>query len=657
MTLFVAGLVLWLAAAGAAFAVRHQGARNRLVTGFALSGSVLAAVPALRVLAGGDSVRVRWAAALPGGDWVIGIDPLSALFVLIVLLVGGACAAYGVAYMRHAGKPDHASSSHAAVAVLVIALAVVVTARSVVLFLGAWEVMAIASFVLIMTEHERPEVRRAGMIYLVVTHTATLALFVMFALWARGAADWTFASLAAAGPPTGAGGVALLACALFAFGVKAGLVPAHFWLPPAHAAAPSHVSAIMSGLVIKTGIYGLIRVVVLAGAPPAWWGWVLLAVGVASAVLGVLWALAQHDIKRLLAYHSVENIGIISMGLGLGALGTAYGHPGLSVVGYGAALLHTVNHALFKSLLFLSAGAVQRAAGTRNIEELGGLARRMPGTWGAFVIGAAAIVGLPPLNGFVSEWLLFLGLFGTARVGDATRMAVLGAPILAVVGALALACFAKVAGIGFLGRPRTEGADRAREVGAGFLAPAWTLAAACVAIGILAGAVVPPVLGVAAGLGGATAGLSDPVVTGALASARAVTAFAALLVLLIGVVGFLRWLLLRRVAVRSGPTWACAYPAPTSRMQYTASSFAAPLVRLFGGLAGVREHRGATLFHSGIRDLVLDDVALPAWRVVQRLALRLRPIQQGRLHVYLLYVVAALVALLAYLVMTPQAGR
>lgn len=654
VTVFFAGLAMHILAGVAALVVRASLLRNRLVIVLLIAGSAVAAVPAFGVLTGGAPLLARWPSALPGGDWVIGMDPLSAVFVLVMVLVGGACAVFGVGYMRGSNGSDRSPASHAAVAVLLVSLSVVVSAQSVVLFLVAWELMAIASFLLIMTDHTHADVRRAGIIYLVVTHTATLALFVMFALWTRASSDWTFASLAAAGTGTAWGQAALLGCALFAFGIKAGLVPAHFWLPPAHAAAPSHVSAIMSGLVIKTGIYGLMRVVLLAGPPPTWWGWTLLIAGAASALLGVLWALAQHDIKRLLAYHSVENIGIICMGLGLGALGTSYARPPIAVIGYGAALLHTVNHALFKSLLFLAAGAVQRATGTRHLEELGGLARRMPATWGAFAIGAVAIVGLPPLNGFVSEWLLFLGLLGAAPATNAVRLSVLGAPLLAVVGGLALACFTKVAGVAFLGTARSGGAAAAREVGIGLMAPTWTLAFACAAIGLFAGSAVAPILHVAGLFVGP--GATVAVVGSAIDGARAVTAFAAVLIGVVALVAVLRARFLRRVVVRQGPTWACAFPAQTPRMQYTASSFANPIIRIFGGLAGVREHRGATVYHSSARDLVLDDLTLPAWRGIQRLALRLRPMQQGRLHVYLLYVIAALVALLAWLVLNMPAA-
>src|SRR6266511_1794047 len=291
----------------------------------------------------------------------------------------------------------------------------------------------------------------------------TLLLFALFAIWAGGRSDLSFDVLAAH-PPFSAGvGGMILAVALIAFGLKAGAVPFHFWLPEAHAAAPAHVSALMSGVVIKMGIYGLLRTVVLFGPPPPWWGWVVLVLGACSGVLGVVWALAQHDIKRLLAFHSVENIGIILLGIGAGALGMAYGHPLIAVLGFAGAALHTLNHALFKSLLFLGAGSVIHATGARDIDRFGGLARRMPTTAAAFLVGSAAIVGLPPLNGFVSEWVVFHALLRGASAGDAMRLAGLAVVVLAFIGALALACFVKVVGVLYLGTPRDLVATTARE--------------------------------------------------------------------------------------------------------------------------------------------------------------------------------------------------
>jgi formate hydrogenlyase subunit 3/multisubunit Na+/H+ antiporter MnhD subunit len=651
--LFFAGLGMLVAAAVAAIVVRGDALRDRVFATLVVAGAGLVSVPAFRVLGGAANLVTRSSSGLPGGDWVIGIDPLSAVFLLVVMVVGAANAVYGAAYMRADGDTRVSRQANATYAVLVVVLALVVTAQSVVLFLCAWEMMAISSFLLVMTNHQETQVRRAGFIYIVATHTGTLLLFVMFAIWSNGAADWTFASLAANRSTLMWGGGPLFLMALVGFGMKAGFVPLHFWLPPAHASSPSHVSAVMSGILIKMGVYGMLRVVMLAGPPPVWWAWTVLSLGALSAVLGVLWALAQHDIKRLLAYHSVENIGIIMIGMGLGALGTVYGHPMLAILGYGAAVLHTVNHALFKALLFMSAGAVYRMTGTRNIEELGGLARRMPVTFAAFLIGSVAIIGVPPLNGFVSEWLVYQGLFRAAYASDALRIALLAAPVLALVGGLALACFAKATGVMFLGNPRSDKPLAAREVGAAMLVPQLALAAICAVIGLLPSIIVRPFLFIGATIAGEPDRQAIAAWADVSPAAQNVALFAVGLLSVAALIWVGRRFVLGRRSVSTDSTWGCGYGATTSRMQYTASSFAAPLLAVFGPLTGVQEHRGATVFHSSPRDLVLDRVVTPLWARVQRSALRLRPIQDGRLHFYLLYVVASVVICLAYLVIAP----
>jgi len=649
MTAFVAGVAL-IVTGGAIALSRRAGPALAVL----LAGCLLAAVDPVRVLAGADAMTLTIPASMPGGDWLLGIDALSAVFLLAILGVGGAAAVFGA---RH---HDGGRFGQLAFAILLAAIALVVAARGVIVFLVAWEIMAIASYVLIVTHHEEAEVRRAGLIYLVATHTATLALFAMFATWGGGgagpAADWSFPALAAASRDLGPRATAaILLLALFGFGFKAGCVPLHFWLPPAHAAAPSHVSALMSGIVIKTGIYGLLRVLLMLGGAPAWWGWLVLGIGAASAVLGVLWALAQHDVKRLLAYHSVENIGIILMGIGVGTLGVAHGSPVIAMLGFAGGLLHTVNHALFKSLLFLGAGAVYHATGTRNLEELGGLAKRMPLTWLGFVVGAAAIIGVPPFNGFVSEWLVFQAMFAAGQSKDLLRLAILGLPLLALTGGLALACFAKVAGVVFLGTARTSRAASAVEVERSVVVATLALAATCAVLGIV------PMLGISLVRAPAAALAAAPLpgfpvvlpaIPDRVASGAWAISLAALVTLgLAAALWLLRARLMRGQTIRREATWGCGFDDVTPRMQYTASSFAAPLLQVFGGLSGVHEHRAPSSLRTHPIDLVLDGVALPLWELVHRAAVRLRAIQQGRgrLHVYLLFVMAALLAMLAYL--------
>ena len=650
MTLLIAGISLILLAGltVAAFS-RHPSFGEAAFRVLVVLGCALGAIPAAAVLAGASVPDLRIAGAVPGGEWVFGIDALSAIFLIAIFVVGAACALYGVAYAGHERSRRPVSGAHALVALLVAALALVVTARAVVPFLIAWEVMAVAGYLTIIFEPERAEVRRGGLLYLVATHTGTLALFALFAVWGNGAIDLTFASLAAHPPSSAAAIAVVLWLALAGFGVKAGIVPLHFWLPEAHAAAPSHISAIMSGLVIKMGIYGLMRVIVLLVSPPIWFGWVLLALGVVSGILGVIWALAQHDLKRLLAFHSVENIGIILLGMGAGVLGVAYGHPVMAGLGFAGAAFHTLNHALFKSLLFLGAGSVAHATGTRDIERLGGLAKRMPRTAVTFLIGSVAIVGLPPLNGFLSEWLVYRSLFQGGVVTGGARFAVVAAVALALIGGLALACFVKVVAVVFLGSPRDPAAAKARESVPGITRPLVWLAGACIIIGLLPALALPPVLRAGSLLAG---GLSPDAIRVAAAANGAVTVF--VLVLATGIAiacAALRALSGRRRALASVNTWACGYAVPpTARMQYTASSFAAPVLTLFRPIAGVSVQRTSRTFVTHVVDPVLVGLILPGWRGVRHAADRIRRVHRGRISLQLAYVAAAVIVLLVYLV-------
>ena len=648
MTLLAISLLLIVMAGVAAAGLgRRPAAAETLFRLLFGAGCVIGAVPALAVLGGGTVPDLRLAAAAPFGAWVFGLDALSAVFVLAILIVGAACAFYGLAYLDHDRGQRATGAAHLLLALLVAALALAVVARAAVPFLIAWEVMAVMAYLLVVYDHARPEVRRAGLIYVVATHVGTLLLFILFAIWGGAAGDFSFTALAAHAPFSAGRGGMILVLALVAFGLKAGAVPFHFWLPEAHAAAPAHVSALMSGVVIKMGIYGLLRTLLMFGAPPAWWGWVVLALGACSGVLGVVWALAQHDIKRLLAFHSVENIGIILLGIGVGALGLAYGHAVIAAVGFAGAALHTLNHALFKSLLFLGAGSVIHATGTRDIDRLGGLARRMPTTAAAFLVGAAAIVGLPPLNGFVSEWVIYQALLRGGSTRDTMQLAALSAVALALMGALALACFAKVVGVIYLGTPRDSGATAAHEPARGMMLPPVGLAALCVAIGLVPVAVVPPALRV----GTLVAGSS---MDGVQVPAAGATVFAVLLAAALLASWLWRRTFSRRRAPLDAATWGCGFATPTSRMAYTASSFAAPLLATFGPVAGTRTDRTARAFATHAFDPVLDRVMLPVWHGVRAVATRLRPIQRGTLSLYLLYVGAAVITVLLYLF---SAGR
>jgi hydrogenase-4 component B len=591
---------------------------------------------------------LRFAPMLPGGAWVIGLDPLSAWFLLPILAVGTAAAIYGTQYLAADRHERPTAAAHGLLAVLLVALAGVVTSQAVVPFLISWEVMAVSAFLLVIFESEKAEVRRAGLIYIVLTHTSMLALLAMFAGWSHGAADLTFESLSRTPLATGSGGLVLV-LALVGFGMKAGVVPLHVWLPGAHAAAPSHVSALLSGVMLKTGIYGLLRVMNLLGVVPAWWGWTLLGLGLVSGVLGVLWALAQHDLKRLLAYHSVENVGIILLGMGVGALGVAYRQPVVAVLGFTGAVLHSLNHALFKSLLFLGAGAVVRATGTRTIDALGGVGRRMPWTAAAFLLGSVAIVGLPPLNGFVSEWIVLQALFRGGMASGPTQSMVFAAAGLGLIAALAVACFTRVTGAVFLGNPRTPENVEWKEAGPGMLAPMLALGGACVLLGI-----APLIALVPASRVVAQVLESSPVAPAAGVpevppAALALGALAAALAGVAAGVAAVRAALARRRAPALAATWGCAYPRPSARMQYTASSFGAPLLAAFGSLVKPPVVGTPDAFATNSEDRVLSRVVGPVWARVRTAAAALRPLQQGRVTTYLQYIVFTLLVLLCVL--------
>jgi hydrogenase-4 component B len=600
---------------------------------------------------GGEPGLLQAAWPVPGGRFALQVDPLSALFVVQISLIAPLGSLYGLGYWAQREHPENGARLRACYGIVVAGMLLLVAARNAVLFLVGWEAMALAAFLAITTEDGKRAVREAGYLYLVATRFGTLCLFAMFGLLFATSGTFEFDGWSRAmGSPLAD---AVFVLALLGFGLKAGVMPLHVWLPGAHANAPSHVSALLSGVLIKMGIYGIARITSLCALPPPWWGHVLVGLGIVSAVLGVAFALGQHDLKRLLAYHSVENIGIICIGLGVALLGRSLGRSDLVALGLAGALLHTWNHGLFKALLFLSAGAVLHATGTRDLDRLGGLSRQMPRTALAFLVGAVAICGLPPLNGLVSELLVYLGLFRlVAEAGGRAWLAgALAAPALALVGALAVACFVKAFGTVFLGAPRSGATAGAREVGAAMLAPMGVLAACCFAIGLGAPLVVPL-------LGPAVRSWSGEPLAPSLAELAPLTSVAVASASILAACALLgAWLALRtRGAAGAVGTWDCGYAAPGPRMQYSSSSFAETLVRLFSWAlrpeATELRLREAfprpAAFRSHVPDTVLDRVLLPGFRAADRILGWLRLLQRGSVHLYLVYVVATVVALLLW---------
>jgi hydrogenase-4 component B len=586
-----------------------------------------------------------------GADFRMGLDALSALFLLPIFIISALGSVYGLSYWKQADHPENGRKLRFFYGLLTGSMTLVVVARSGILFLFGWEVMALAAFFLVATEDHDEETCAAGLLFLTASHFATLCLFGVFALLA--CVSGSFALIPLAQVPPGLG-TAIFLLAVLGFGTKAGVMPLHIWLPSAHAMAPSHVSALLSGVLIKVGIYGLVRVCALLPLPPVWWGALLLALGVISGILGVAFAIGQHDLKRLLAYHSIENIGIIVVGLGLAMLGRSLGRDDWVVLGTAGALLHVWNHALFKSLLFLSAGSVIHAGHTREIDDLGGLARAMPYTALAFLVGAVAICGLPPLNGFVSELFIYLGLFRTLRIGPGPSWpgAAFAAPALALIGGLATACFVKVYGAVFLGTGRSAHAQHVQEAGPLMLGPMAVLAVGCFFIGLGAPLVAPLLQ---QGVHAWMPLPASPELT-ALAPLGWISMMGvALLAALAAGAALLAWRL-RHQVVGSGETWGCGYAAPVPTMQYTSSSFAQMLVGLFGWALRPRDQPPqikelfptSAAFHSEVPDPVLEEVVLPASRQMARLSAWLRILQRGSIQAYLLYIFLTLVLLLLW---------
>ena len=655
MSLAAWGIGLILGGGAAAFLFHRQPrVADALFRALVVAGCALAAAGAVSVLLGGPLPAYAWEPSLPGGPWIVALDALSAWFLVLIAAVGAAAAAYGVTYLAAERAHRPVRWAHLGFAVLLASMMVVVVAQAAVLFLLAWEVMAVSAYLLIVHEGERAEVARAGLVYLVLTHVGTLALFGMFLAWRAPGADLTFRSLAAASAGLPASGALILLPALLGFGIKAGVVPVHFWLPGAHAAAPSHVSAVLSAVMLKMGIYGLLRVMSLLGGAPAWWGWTLLGLGLLSGVLGVLWALAQRDLKRALAYSSVENVGIILLGMGVGTLGVTYHEPVIAVLGFTGALLHTLNHALFKSLLFLGAGAVVRATGTRQLDQLGGLGRRMPLTALAFLVGAMAIAGLPPLNGFVSEWVVLQATLRSGMTRGPTQLAVFAAAGVGLIAALAAACFSRLFGVAFLGQPRAGRAAEAAEHGPGLLVPMLALGGACGVLGLAPAIALGPAVRVVSGMLPANWPAAAPDV-GLGPPALGVAGLAAALAGAVGLLAVMRAGLGRRRPPGPAATWGCAYARPSPRMQYTASSFGAPILSAFGSVAEPPVRRTPTSFRTDPEDRIERRVR-PAWERLKAAATALRPLQQGRVTTYLQYIVWTLLLLLLALFASGRHG-
>jgi formate hydrogenlyase subunit 3/multisubunit Na+/H+ antiporter MnhD subunit len=597
---------------------------------------------------------------LPDLPFHLRLDALSAFFVALLGFAVSGISLFSAGYFRH-GEGTAPGLLCLQYHVFLASMVLVLLADDGYLFMVSWETMALSSYFLVISSHRIPEIRSAGFLYLLLAHLGALAILLAFGVMHGAGGDYTFEAMRRSDPPVFWASVTFL-LALFGFGAKAGLLPLHAWLPEAHPAAPSPVSALMSGVMLKTAIYGLLRVVFdLLGAQVSWWGVLALVLGLATALFGVMFAAVQTDMKRLLAYSSIENIGIVVAGIGLTLIFRFYGNPHLAALALLATLYHCLNHACFKSLLFLATGSVLHATHERSLGKLGGLIHNMPWVAGLSLIGTLAIAGLPPLNGFVSEWLLLQAfLFSPGLPNPYLNMLVpLGSAALVLAAALSGYVMVKFYGVIFLGQPREPALAEARDAGAWERAGLAWLAAACIVLGLVPMAVIAlidrvtlPLVGFAVGASPERAGWL------LLAPVGAERASYGPLLFLLGIAGavLFTFVAVRRVyhgRVRRAPPWDCGYPAQTPRMQDTAEGFGQPIKQIFEPFFRIRRHMPTPFDAQPYYSATTEDrfwywIYLPVARLNQRVGSLVGRLQHGKIYLYLLYSFVTLVALLLF---------
>ncbi len=579
------------------------------------------------------------------------LDSLSAFFLIPIFFICPLTAVYSFHYMNKPGQSGRTAVNNFFFTLLIISMALVVTACNIITFVLVWEIMSLSSFFLVMYEYQREKTRKAGYLYFIFAQAGAMFIFAAFAVAYSHTGSFSFDQFAVI--PSEAK-VIVFFLALVGFGSKAGIFPVHIWLPHAHPAAPSHISAVMSGVMIKMGIYGIIRLYSLLAVTDLIYGQTILIFGVVSGVLGVVYALGKRDIKRLLAYSSVENIGIILIGAGIGMIGLCAGNRLMAGLGFAGSLLHVLNHSIFKSLLFLGAGALLQKTKIRDMDQMGGLIKTMPITGKTFLAGAVSISGLPPFNGFISEFLIYLAAFqGLQLQGSTFLLMMLAIIALALIGGLAATLFTKVIGIVFLGEPRSENAAAATECGLTMTLPMMILASSCFVIGILPEPFIHLVFLGLRDMHGFVA-VSPEIVSG---FARNL-AFASRLFL--GLLVFS--MVVRRVCylgkeVGRGPTWGCGFTRPTVRMQYTGTSYAMSVVDFFRPFVRVNT------VYSGIKKIFpqkttyetrVDDIAEITMHrgMIGPLLLvlgKMRWIQHGNIQLYIGYIIFTIVVLLFFI--------
>ncbi|MCX5678603.1 MAG: proton-conducting transporter membrane subunit [Candidatus Omnitrophica bacterium] len=597
-------------------------------------------------------------------------DPLSLFFLVVISIVSLPSAVYSIGYLRGECAALKAVLAWSLLFFFVISMALVVTAGNLLVFLVAWEIMSLVSYLLVVFDTKNKESVRAGTIYIVMTHIGTAFLVAAFLIMYKHANSFDLAAIknACTTMPLQERNIVFLLL-LIGFGTKAGIVPLHIWLPYAHPQAPSHISSIMSGVMIKTAIYGIIRFVIfILGVNSSWWGVLILILAVISCLVGVIYALMEHDIKRLLAYHSVENIGIILLGVGMAMFFLSMNMPYLAVFSMAAGLYHLINHAIFKGLLFLCAGSVYKATGTRDIEKLGGLIKNMPQTAACFLIGAMAISALPPLNGFVSEWLTFQAFFMgiLTAVGGAKLFLGICAAMLALTSGLAAACFVKAFGITFLARPRSHYAQNAKEASFSMRAGMFFLAILTAVFGLGASFIIKLLAKVA----GAATGINTLGMNFALNNFGTLdvhhgkgiylsTPLLAFVLIVLGITAFVIYRFFGRGKAVIYKTWDCGYYTLDSRNEYTATAFSKPFRVVFSFFlqpyrktVKIRDsfyHIKSFTYETHTTKVFKKYVYIPVLTLIFRSARFMRKIQPGSIHLYLSYIFVTVLLLLFFM--------
>ncbi|MFH0861348.1 MAG: proton-conducting transporter membrane subunit [Candidatus Altiarchaeota archaeon] len=635
--LFYGSIILFFLGSILSLAVFRGGkAARRLSLLCLILASILLFAVSLEIAYTGKTIVSATYWVNPSVGFSFALDRLSAFFTLLISTVSIAVCIYSVGYVEHEKHDVRKSLLVALMGVFILSMVLVVSSTNTFSFLFFWELMSLSSFFMVLYDFEKEESRKAGIFYFIMTQLSAVFLFAAFLMMhqASGTFDMRLAGVG------GATSLAVMACLFMGFGIKAGLIPFHKWLPYAHPASPSNISALMSGVMLKVAVYGFVRFILYDAANVGvGWGVIIVAFGTLSAILGVLYALKEHDIKRLLAYHSIENIGIIYIGLGLFVIFRGENLAELARLSLYGALFHTFNHGLFKSLLFMAAGSVVNAVGTRDIEVLGGLLKRMPYTALLFLVGAISISALPPFNGFVSELMIFTALLQSYFVAEPLLQVflILCLSILALTSAFASACFVKAFGITFLAVPRSDGARKASESGLSMLVGPAVLAAACVFLGVFSTRIM-------AGLGYVSP-LPDMIVV------------SSVLVAACGAVFFAVYFGASRKS-RMSETWGCGIVSQNSRMEYTASGFSEPIMRMFKFVYRTREDgerrfydRYGSVFKEGYAEIHLmkffeQYIYMPIASFIDWVASSVAKLQNGHLDTYISYVFVAVLALL-----------